>query len=321
MNPPSLAEQIEAALLASGISKDDSLLLGFSGGRDSVALLELLRERSFTKIILAHLDHGLRQESAGDARWVEKLADSHRLPSIIARVDVSEKASSQHIGLEEAARQARLAFFSDCARKHNTNKIVLAHHADDQIETLLFRLLRGAGSLGLGAMPVATTHFVGENSLVLLRPMLGIWRTQVDAYIQRHQLDFREDASNSQTDFTRNRIRHLLIPELERTMQRPVRDSLWRASELLRAESEFIDNAERELPPTGTQLDAGLLKSIPLALRRRRVARWLAEQNVPNVSFDLVESIAGLATSLTPAKINLPGGRHVRRRAGLIFCE
>lgn len=321
MTPPSLAEQVEAALLAAGISKDDSLLLGFSGGRDSVTLLELLLEANFSKITLVHLDHGLRKESAADAGWVVQLAKSRALPAVTARVDVSDNASSQRIGIEEAARQARLTFFSECARKYHSNKILLAHHADDQIETLLFRLLRGAGSIGLGAMPVSSYHSVGATLLLMLRPMLGIWRSQIDAYVKGHQLDFREDNSNAQTDFTRNRIRHLLIPELERTMQRPVREALWRAAELLRAESEFIDSSERSLPPVGIQLDAKLLKSLPLALRRRRVARWLAAQNVPNINFDLVESIAGLATSRTPAKINLPGGKHARRKAGLIFCE
>jgi len=321
MNPPSLAELVEAALLSSGVSKDDPLLLGFSGGRDSVILLKLLLESGFNKLILAHLDHGLRPESADDAAWVRQQAAARGLPATITRVDVLPGAASRHSGIEQAGREARLAFFADCARKHGTNKVVLAHHADDQVETLLFRLLRGAGSLGLGAMPLSSTHTVYGQSLLLLRPMLGIWRTQIDAHIQQHRLDFREDASNAQTDFTRNRIRHLLIPEMEKAMERPVRETLWRTAEILRAESEYIDQAERALPPIGPNLDASLLRSIPLALRRRRVARWLAEQGVSNISFELVESVAGLATSRQPAKINLPGGRHARRKAGRIFCE
>ncbi len=321
MNPPSLAELVEAALLSSGVSKSETLLLGFSGGRDSVVLLELLLESGFANLALAHLDHGLRPESADDAAWVRQLAATRGLPCTIARVDVSAGAAPRHTGIEQAAREARLEFFADSARAHGTNKIVLAHHADDQVETLLFRLLRGAGSLGLGAMQPSSLHTVYGQSLLLLRPMLGIWRTQIDAHIQAHQLDFREDASNAQTDFTRNRIRHLLIPELEKSMGRPVRETLWRTAELLRAESEYIDQAERSLPPLGPELNANLLKSIPLALRRRRVARWLAEQGVSNISFELVESVARLATSRVPAKINLPGGRHARRKAGLIFCE
>jgi tRNA(Ile)-lysidine synthase len=321
MNPPSLAELVEKTLLGCGIAKDDTLLLGFSGGRDSVTLLELLLESGFTKLILAHLDHGLRPESSGDAAWVQQQADARGLPSSITRVEVSEAAPSRHTGIEQAAREARLAFFADCARKHGTNKIVLAHHADDQVETLLFRLLRGAGSLGLGAMQFSSARTIQGQALLLLRPMLAIWRAQIDSYLQRHPIDFREDASNAQTDFTRNRIRHLLIPELEKAMQRPVRDSLWRTAEILRADAEFIDQSERALPPTGSKLDATFLKALPLALRRRRVARWLAEQCVTNISFELVEAVAGLAISRTPAKINLPGGGHARRRAGQIFCE
>ena len=119
MNPPSLAELVEAALLSSGVSKSEPLLLGFSGGRDSVTLLELLLESGFTNIALAHLDHGLRPESADDAAWVRQQATARGLPSTIDRVDVS--AASRHTGIEQAAREARLEFFADSARTHGTN--------------------------------------------------------------------------------------------------------------------------------------------------------------------------------------------------------
>ena len=181
------------------------------------------------------------------------------------------------------------------------------------------------GILDLNNLAAVFSHF-GHSLKDKLehRTILAMYRIveqSFDAHIEEHQLDFREDSSNAQTNFTRNRIRHLLLPELEKAMERPVRETLWRTAEILRAESDYIDQAERALPPIGPELDANHLKSLPLALRRRRVARWLAEQGVSNISFELVEGVVGLATSRLPAKINLPGGKHARRKAGLIFCE
>ena len=225
------------------------------------------------------------------------------------------------MGLEEAARNARYAFFFRVAAALDCREVALAHHADDQVETFLFRLLRGSGSGGLAGMAGASVRTEAGVQIRLVRPMLGLWRREVDAFLTEGGHAFVEDASNASLHFTRNRLRHELLPEMERVMGRPVREAIWRAAELLRAEAEFLGDAEGSLGSVMEELLVAPLRALPLAMRRRRVARWLSERGVPNIGFELVEAVSLLALQTAPAKVNLPGGAYARRRAGRIFYE
>jgi tRNA(Ile)-lysidine synthase len=310
------------ALDAAGVQTSDSLLVGFSAGRDSVALATMLLEAGFSRFTLLHLDHGLRDESGGDAAWVANFATSRGLNYRIQRTDVASIAKADQIGIEEAGRNARYAFFADSAKALNANKVLVAHHADDQVETFLFRLLRGSGTAGLCGMSASSTRLVNGVSFDLLRPMLEIWRDEIDGWITEKRLDFREDSSNQDLRWTRNRIRHTLIPALEDVMRRPVKAAIWRAAELLRDDDALLNTL---IPSPGDRhdqtLEVAALRSAPAAIQRRLAMRWLREQGVSSVGFDIVEAVIELALHESPAKINLPGGAHARRRAGRIFIE
>jgi tRNA(Ile)-lysidine synthase len=310
------------ALDAAGVQTFDSLLVGFSAGRDSVALATMLLEAGFSRFTLLHLDHGLRDESGGDAAWVANFATSRGLNYRIQRTDVASIAKADQIGIEEAGRNARYAFFADSAKALNANKVLVAHHADDQVETFLFRLLRGSGTAGLCGMSASSTRLVNGVSFDLLRPMLEIWRDEIDGWITEKRLDFREDSSNQDLRWTRNRIRHTLIPALEDVMRRPVKAAIWRAAELLRDDDALLNTL---IPSPGDRhdqtLEVAALRSAPAAIQRRLAMRWLREQGVSSVGFDIVEAVIELALHESPAKINLPGGAHARRRAGRIFIE
>lgn len=319
--PADFTSRIANALSLSGVSPTEPLLVAFSGGRDSVSLVEALLRGGFNELTLTHLDHCLRPESAAETDWVKNFALKRNLDFVAERTPVAELASSLGRGVEETARDARYKFFAKVALDRSISKIVLAHHADDQIETLIFRLLRGSGMGGLSAMAPESERFTDGCSLTLLRPMLAIWRTEIDAFIAKLGVPFLEDPSNAKHDFTRNRIRHVLIPEMENVMRRPVREALWRTAEVLRAETEFLTATENALSPLPETLKVSDLKALPLALRRRRVARWLKRQGVPDISYDLVEAVGQLALHLNPSKVNLPKGAHARRKAGLIFYE
>lgn len=319
--PADLITHIAGAMTAAGHSVQHRLLVAFSGGRDSVALVEALLGGGFQKLTLLHLDHALRPESREEGVWIENFARARNLESVVKRIPVAALAAARHRGIEETARSARHAFFAEAAKNCSVPKIVLAHHADDQVETLVFRLLRGAGTGGLSAMAAESTHQSGDMKLTLLRPMLGIWRSDIDAFLQKRGAAFLEDPSNATLDFTRNRIRHVLLPEMERVMHRPVRETLWRTAEILRAEAEFVSSAEIALGPIPDALSVPELKALPLALRRRRVAGWLAIHGVPDIGYDLVEAVTQLALRVKPAKVNLPKGAHARRKAGKIFYE
>lgn len=299
--------------------QDQRCLIGVSGGRDSVALLHLLLGAGFKKLIVCHLDHGLRAESAEDARFVAALAKQLGLKLASARVNVATLAKREKQSLETAAREARFAFFARVARAEKCPRLFLAHHADDQAETFLFNLFRGSAAAGLAGMRPLTTRTIGTVTLQIARPLLGMWREEIDAFIAERAIAFREDASNTDPRHTRNRMRHEIIPAIERALGRDIRRGVWRAAEILRDEDDFFAARPelRDLPET---LETSALRAQPVALQRRIIHAWLKAQSVADVGFAEVEAVRGLLAGRR-AKVNLPGALHARRRAGCIFLD
>ncbi len=296
-------------------------LVGVSGGRDSVALLHALTQIARGDFIVCHLNHGLRPESAADAAFVSGLTTQTNARFFSKRADVAALATRDHISLETAARQARYSFFAEAARAYGASALFVAHHADDQVETLLFRLCRGAGATGLAAMRENTTRDIDGTPLRILRPLLGTWRSEIDAYLLQHGLNWRDDASNLDPRHTRNRIREQLLPALEAAYGRTMRDALWRAAEIARADNEYIDaHPLLQRPPT-PECDVAELREQPIAIQRRLLQRWLIAQGIAQVNFADVENVRALLHEEVPAKVNLSGGCHARRRTGRLFLE
>lgn len=294
--------------------KSDRALVGVSGGRDSVALLHLLLDQGFKKLVVCHLNHSLRgRNSDADARFVERLATRHGLSFVLEKVNVRELAQAQRLSLETAAREVRFAFFQKVARRRRCTTLYLGHHADDQVETLLFNLCRGTGRAGLAAMRPRTER----AGLTILRPLLGMWREEIDAFLRERKIKFREDASNTDDAHTRNRVRHQLIPTLEEQFGRALRRTLWRTAEILGAEEEWLSNQVSE--PTA-ELRVDELRAMHIAMQRRTLHAWLVARGVAGVGFTEVENVRVLLDAET-AKVNLPGSKHARRRAGLLFIE
>jgi tRNA(Ile)-lysidine synthase len=298
-------------------------LIGVSGGRDSVALLHWLYALGFRNLIVCHLEHGLRGRAGkADARFVERLATRLELPCESKSDDVKARAAKSKSSIETAARHARYEFFAQIARRRRCHTIFLGHHADDLVETFLFNLLRGSGSAGQGSIRGVSKQKVDGVELTIVRPLLLVWRDEIDAYVKMHQLHFREDASNRSLAATRNRIRHRIIPMLEKELGRPVRQNLWRAAAIAAEEHLAL---EEMLPPglrETKKLSVAALQKLTVALQRRVIRNWLREQAVIDVGFELIEKMrATLDPSQGPAKINLPDDRHGRRRAGYLFLE
>jgi tRNA(Ile)-lysidine synthase len=294
---------------------DATALIGVSGGRDSVVLLHVLAEHGH-RLIVCHLDHALRRESRKEAEFVRELAARLDCECVVRRENVATLAQQTKSSIETAAREARLAFFSRVARTRGVRRLFLAHHADDQVETLLFNLLRGSGATGLGAMRSHTTR--GE--LQIVRPLLGIWREEIDRYIAEHELEFREDASNADPRHTRNRLRHEVVPLLNKVFGREVRRALWRSAEILREEDAVLAASPELVAAQDRELPLAVVKPLPLALQRRLLLSWLRARGIANVGFEEVESVRGLLAG-AGAKVNLPGDHHARRRAGRLFVE
>ena len=297
-----------------------SYLIGVSGGRDSVALLHLLAERGYRKLVVCHLDHRLRgRSSTADARFVERLAAAHRLEFESGRRDVRELAAETKQSIETAGRAARYEFFAAVARRRRCSAIFLAHHADDLVETFLINLFRGAGGAGPQGIRPISVRTVDDLELIIVRPLLGIWRADIAAYIATHRLRFREDATNQDLDALRNRMRHRIIPDIEKEFGREIRKTVHRMALIAAEEDALLSEA---LPQPSARLSVNELRTMPVALQRRAITRWLREQQVSDVGFVLVEQVrAMLDAEVGPAKINLPGDRHARRRTGELFIE
>jgi tRNA(Ile)-lysidine synthase len=300
-------------------------LVGVSGGRDSVALLHGLVELGYRRLIVAHLDHGLRGRAArDDARFVERLGKELGLTAETGRVDMAEVARARKLSLETAARAERHRFFGEVAGRRRCRTLLLAHQADDQVETFLFNLLRGAGPAGLAAMRAESCQQVGRRKLRIVRPLLGVWRAQIDTYLTQRGWAWREDATNADASaHSRNRLRAEVLPALSQAMERDVRAALWRTADILGAEEDWIAGLLADGQPLPARLPVASLRSEPLAKQRRLLRAWLSGRQLAGIGYHEVELVRGLLAPDpdAPAKVNLPGGRHVRRRAGVLFVE
>jgi tRNA(Ile)-lysidine synthase len=307
-------QQLSAAL--DGWPPRRKYLVAVSGGRDSMALLFGLHFLGYGKLVVCHLNHSLRGAAAkADSLLVGKAAQTLGLKFELGEADVRKHAVKEKLSLETAARDLRYAFFRSCARDHRCKRIFLGHHADDQIETCLLNFLRGSGAAGLGGMkPIAHVH-----GLEVLRPMLGITRDEITAFVAERRIPYREDRSNAEVSHSRNMLRNRILPEIKRAFGASSGPAILRAAEILREEEAWMASL---VPEVGEALSCAALRTMPIALRRRVVLGWLRSASIEEVGFAETSLILSLLDVRNgPAKVNLPGGRHARRRAGTIFLE
>ncbi|MAW39762.1 MAG: tRNA lysidine(34) synthetase TilS [Kiritimatiellaceae bacterium] len=271
-----MLKSIESTLQNEGVKKTEILYVAVSGGADSVALLHLLNHLGYTCHVL-HLNHLLRgDESEKDQQFVETLAHTLQLPITTQQTDVSALASSHSISIEMAGRKARHELF----RSLPTGPIALGHHADDQVETFLLRLMRGAGRSGLSGMQPLQII----NGLTLVRPLLHLHKEQLTEWLKQHELTWREDASNANPAFQRNQLRHQILPLLKNELNPNLVETLLRTMNVFRDEDVWLDQ-------TTMKYEATNIATAPPFLQRRWIRHWLYEQQIPELSFDVCEQI------------------------------
>ena len=295
---------------------ETTLLAAVSGGIDSVVLLHALHEAAVHhRVVVCHLNHQLRgRDSDEDAAFVRQLAVRLSLPFMEGSADVRAQAERDGLSLETAGRHERHRFFATCARRHRSRTVFLAHHADDQVETILANLLRGSAGLR-GMEPMTSLLPPGSRKpLTLCRPLLGMTRDAISAWATNRGLSFREDATNAIPDAFRNRLRLEAIPALLKAAGRDFRPALLRAASMASEDTGFLRSLAVPIA-SRAQLPVPELQNLPPALRRHVLHHWLHYHRIPDCGSREVAAVDSLLDPDRPPRVNLPANHQAGRTA------
>lgn len=306
------------------IEPGDLVLAGVSGGADSVCLLLLLcrlqKQMDFSLEVI-HVEHGIRgEESRQDAVFVEELCQREGLRCHICRRDVPGYAASEKIGLEEAARTLRYDSYRETAKGAGRAKvkIALAHHADDNAETILFQMIRGSGINGLCGMQAKRDM---DEGITVIRPLLGMTRREIETYLREAGQTFRQDSTNLDTDYSRNRIRHNVLPQLEKINSRAV-SHIAQSAAMLQELSEYLKEQVAEIMerecvfcPDVCSIKQHLFEGYPVVLQQEAIHQVLgtvagSKKDIGIVHVKAVQELAGLQVG---RRRNLPYGMEAER--------
>ncbi|MDD5491525.1 MAG: tRNA lysidine(34) synthetase TilS [bacterium] len=311
-------KQIEQTIIKDDLLKDgETVLVAVSGGIDSVTLLHVLKDlgpKHHWNIQVAHFNHSLRGRDADrDEAFVRRLALSYDFPFHVQKQDVRKYAHKEGLSIEAAARLLRYDFLERVSVAVHADKIAIAHNANDQAETVLLFLLRGTGKTGLAGMPIVRGK--------IIRPLLSIWRKDIETFARQNKLLFRTDASNLQTDYLRNRIRLKLLPELAKCYNPQIYQQLLQISLLEREEDRFLQ--QRVAREAAKCLEQKRGETVLYINRYLKLPIWLQRRLVRFIvplTFEQVERVRYLALGEGPArKLSLGNKLWCRREYGKIF--
>ena len=312
---------IERHALCPGGSR---VLIGLSGGSDSTALVFLLRDLAgnggFSIAGLAHLNHTLRLSADRDEAFCRDLADRLNLRILTESADVKGYAHVRHLSVEDAARRIRYDFMERAADALDATRIAVGHTQDDQAETFLLKLMRGAGLTGLAGIYPRRGR--------VIRPLLDVSRAELRRDLAERGERWIEDETNEDLDNPRNRIRHAVLPELDRAAGAQTRPAIARAAGLIRDDGQWLDELAGkrylvlvEEGPDGVRIDASAAAAEPPAIRRRVLLRALrAMAGDREVSLDHVETAMSVLAGVAGG-VDFPGGRMELRRGMLVLIQ
>ncbi|MCK6583055.1 MAG: tRNA lysidine(34) synthetase TilS [Anaerolineales bacterium] len=310
-----------------GLVKDRPVVAGVSGGPDSLCLMETMRRAGY-HLIVAYFDHQLRPESADDASMVEKTASKLGIVVEMGAGDVRKYADEKKLSIEDAARTLRYRFLFDMARKQKAQAVATGHTADDQIETVLMHFLRGSGISGLKGMSYRSVIKSFDPDIPVVRPLLDMWREETVLFCAVNGLRPRYDSSNESLNFQRNRIRHLLIPNLE-TYNPKFRETVLRMSHSLKGDYAFLmetlehawGNVVVSANDEIVAFDILRLTSMPIGLQRNliRHAMQVLHPGV-DIGYQTLKRACAFVNSPESSipRIDLKAGLRMFREAGLI---
>ena len=222
------------------IENGDKLVLGVSGGPDSIAMLDILNKIKNDKtykldfeIVVCHINHMIRKEAKEDEKYVEAYCKKKQIEFYSKSIDIQKFADNNKIGVEEAGRNARYSFFSEILEKTQSNKIAIAHNKNDKIETIIMNAMRGTGTIGLKGIEAKRGKYI--------RPLIECERVEIEKYCEENELNPRIDKTNFENDYTRNKIRNIVIPYIKQEFNPNIIETLDRLSNLVKEEEEYIE--------------------------------------------------------------------------------
>ncbi len=302
------------------LNPGDTIIVAVSGGPDSLCLLDILnriKKRLRLSLIVAHVNHGIRvRESEVEARFVRLKSFRMNLPFEQLSVSIPEIAKEKSISLEQAGRNARYEYFKKIYKKYKAQSIALGHHADDQVETVLMRLIRGSGIDGLKGIPAKRAEFI--------RPLIECNQQEIETYCQRKKITYCIDSTNKEPMYLRNKIRHQLLPLLTEEYNPSIRSNLLQLQMIVqdelnywetKTEQHYLKSIIKE-QPSGIVLDIKYFMQCPVALQRRIIRKGLSHLRsyLADIQFNHVESIRELCMLNRGERyLDLPGNIRVRK--------
>ena len=225
------------------IEKGDKIVLGVSGGPDSITMLDILkqlREELVFEIVVAHINHMIREEAIEDEKYVQEYCKKNNIECYIKRIDVEKIANTKKIGTEEAGRKVRYEVFEEILQKTGSNKIGIAHNKNDKIETIIMHILRGSGISGLkGIEPKRDNKYI--------RPLIECERSEIEQYCEENKLEPRIDKTNFENEYTRNKIRNIVIPYIKKEFNPNIIETMNRLSELITEEDNYLEKETQKI--------------------------------------------------------------------------
>ena len=277
--------------------KGELIVVGVSGGADSICLLDSMHKMGY-QLVIAHFNHQLRLQAENDAVFVEKITNQLGLPFELATHDVKKYAEQSHQSIEEAARNLRYQFLIKTAKKFHSNYVAVAHNADDQVETVMMHLIRGSGISGLTGMKETTIIDEFDKEIIILRPLLSVWRSEIEDYLQNNDLTYREDETNRDLQYTRNQIRNELIPGIMKKYPK-FKEQIWQTAYLLTEDKEIID---KEIERTWDEIidysKTGIIRcfrsdfiKLSLGLQRHLLRKivFFLQPSIRDISFESIQ--------------------------------
>lgn len=313
------------------LKKGDRIVVGVSGGPDSLALLEFLKtlgRKYALTLSVAHLDHGLQKNSRKTSAFVRKAAESRGLPFYGKKVNVRARALRDKLSLEDAGRKERYRFFEEVAKKTRANKLATAHTLDDQSETMLMRLMRGSGLRGLAGIPYKRM----QGRFEVVRPLLDCPKKDLVAWLKKERIAFVEDPMNDDPVFLRNRVRHTLLPLLKRRFNPQIQQALASLQDVCRQAQDYLHGqagpAFRRCLKSSKRgdlvLDVGRLRALHPALRYEVLAAAAAKFQGDLAGFGYAHWEAAdslLASSQKKPETHWPHRIRVRKMGGRLVIS